>query len=312
MIIRELMAKIVVGIAPDEMFSSTVSLMREKKLSCIPVSENGKPRGIITERDVVGSFAEIMSRDGMPNMHFKDIPVSDVMTPEPVCVHETTSLYDALLLSRSRNLRHLLVVNENEMLLGLVTQTDMVNAYVKLMERQTELEAANQALHLLSHEDPLMGIGNRRAMEVELSYTEASAKRYKRTYAVALIDVDLFKQYNDHYGHQAGDEALVRIVDAVKLSMRKSDRIFRYGGEEILLLLPETSGGDALTAAERARTAVQDIQLSHEESPLGQVTISIGVASEQQERWQQLINRADRALYNAKESGRNTVCEDAL
>ncbi len=94
--------------------------------------------------------------------------------------------------------------------------------------------------------------------------------------------------------------------------MRDSDRIYRYGGEEILLLLPETSGEDALAAAERARTAVQDIQLSHEESPLGQVTVSIGVASEQQERWQELINRADRALYNAKGSGRNTVCEDAL
>jgi diguanylate cyclase (GGDEF)-like protein len=312
MVIGELMAKVAVGIAPNEMFLSVVLLMREKNRSCILVSEKGKPKGIITERDVVRFFAETILHKTTTTSHFNDVPVTDVMTHEPVCVQETTSLYDALLLSRSRNLRHLLVVDENEMLVGLVTQTDMVNAYVNLMERQTELESANQALHLLSHEDSLMKIGNRRAMEVDLNFTEASAKRYNRTYSVALIDVDFFKKFNDYYGHQAGDDALVAIACAIKSIMRKTDRLYRYGGEEILLLLPETSGENALVAAERARKAVKAIQLPHTESHLGQVTISIGVASEQKEGWKALVARADRAFYKAKKSGRNNVYEDTF
>lgn len=193
--------------------------------------------------------------------------------------------------------------------MGLVTQTDMVNAYIKLMERQTKLEIANKALRTLSYEDPLMEIGNRRAMEVDLNFTESLAKRYKKPYSVALIDVDFFKKYNDHYGHQAGDNTLVDITRAIKSSMRDTDRLYRYGGEEILLLLIETDSRDALIAAERARMAVQALQLSHSESPLGLVTVSIGVVSSQSEEWQTLVERADAALYKAKESGRNKVCE---
>lgn len=284
-------------------------MMREKSVSCIVVNDNGKPKGIITERDVVRFIADSIVHDASNNPYFNDVPVSDVMTHDPVCVLETTSLNDALLLSRSRNLRHLLIVDVNEALVGLVTQTDMVNTYIKLMERQTKLEIANKALRTLSYEDSLMEIGNRRAMEVDLDFTESLAKRYKKTYSVALIDVDFFKKYNDHYGHQAGDNALVDIARAIKSSMRDTDRLYRYGGEEILSLLTETDSRDALVAAERARMAVQALQLSHSESPLGLVTVSIGVVSSQSEEWQALIERADAALYKAKESGRNKVCE---
>ncbi len=312
MVIAELMAKNVVSVSPNEMFSTVVLLMREKNYSCILVSENEKPKGIVTERDVVRFFAKALLPEEATSPKFNDVSVNAVMTPEPVCVQETTSLYDALLLSQSRSLRHLLVVDKNEKLAGLVTQTNMVNAYVKLMERQTELESANQALHLLSHEDVLMKIGNRRAMEIDLNFTEASAKRYNRPYAAALIALDLFKKYNDHYGHQAGDDALKAIAGAIKLSMRKTDRLYRYGGEELLLLLPETCGENARVAAERTRKAVQAIQLPHAKSPLGQVTISIGVAYDHREGWQALVARADKALYKAKQSGRNKVYEEAL
>jgi len=243
------------------------------------------------------------------NSYFHDVPVSDVMTTDPVCVHESTSLYEGLLLSRNRSLRHLLVVDKNGGLVGLVTQSNMTDAYIKLLERQTELETENQALYQLAREDSLMGIGNRRAMEVELSSAEALAKRYKKTYSVALIDVDFFKNYNDHYGHQAGDDTLVAIVCAIKSSMREIDKLFRYGGEEVLLLLPETIAEYALIAAERARKAVRALQLLHSGSPLDRVTISIGIASEQGEEWRALVARADQALYKAKASGRDKVCD---
>jgi diguanylate cyclase (GGDEF)-like protein len=205
----------------------------------------------------------------------------------------------------------LLVVDDSENLVGLVTQTDMANAYVSIIARQQELEVANQTLHLLSHEDALMHIGNRRAMEVELSFTEASSKRYQKNYSVALMDIDFFKKYNDHYGHQAGDDALIAVANALKEAMRESDRLYRYGGEELLMLMAEATDDDRLTAAERAREAVEDLNIEHIACPLAKLTISIGVASSRgDEPWHSLVARADKALYQAKNSGRNRVCED--
>lgn len=302
--ISDLMTAISVGVTPDTSTASAIRLMQEKRCSCVVVSEDGYPRGIITERDVVRFF--VKSLDQCLNT---EIPIAEVMTRDPVCVRESTSLHDALLVAKSRRLRHLLVINECEQLLGLVTQTDMVNAYLLLVERQTELETENKALHMLSNEDPLMGIGNRRAMEVDLGFTEASAKRYNKDYALALIDVDWFKPYNDFYGHQMGDQVLRQLAETINASKRIADRAYRYGGEEVLLLMPETSKAEAMIAAERIRRAIAEMRIAHEQSPAGNVTISVGVAAAEQETWKELLHRSDQALYKAKQSGRNTVCE---
>jgi len=309
MLINELMTKVIGKISPHEKLSSAVSLMQKKSLSCVVISEEKKPKGIITERDIVRLYSEMMTKFSESGAQIIDPTVNDVMTIEPVCIQENTSLYDALMLAKSRKLRHFLVVDEEESLVGVMTQTDMVNAYSALMEKQDQLETENKLLHFLSYEDSLMEIGNRRAMKVELSFSEDLAKRYKQTYAVALMDVDFFKNYNDHYGHPAGDEVLTKIASTVKESMRETDRLFRYGGEEILMLLPEVRDKYALIAAERARKAVDNLKIPHIGSPLGHITISAGVASEDGENWQDLVSRADKALYRAKKSGRNNVSE---
>lgn len=309
MLVSDLMTKVVGSVAPNERLSSAVSLMEKSSLSCVIVSENKKPKGIITERDIVKLYSDALSNALKTGTPIIDPLVTDVMTIEPVCLKDNSSLYDALLLAQSRKLRHFLVVDEKENLIGVMTQTDMVNAYSALMDKQKELETENRMLQLLSYEDSLLEIGNRRAMKVELSYSEDMAKRYKKTYAVALIDVDFFKNYNDHYGHHAGDEVLSTIARTVKESMRETDRLFRYGGEEILMLLPEIRDKYALIAADRARKAVLDLKIPHEGSPLKYVTISAGVASENGENWQELVERADKALYRAKESGRNSVSQ---
>ncbi len=302
MVIGDLMTEVSAAVSPDDRLVSAITMMREKQCSCVLVSQDGHPKGILTERDVVRLFADAIDKQVLP-----DVAIRDVMTVEPVCVQRSTPLYDALVLARSRKLRHLLVVDGNELLVGLVTQTDMVDAYLHLIERQAKLESENQALHLLSNKDALMGIGNRRAMEVELAFTEASAKRYQKTYAIALMDVDFFKKYNDYYGHQMGDEALQALAVAIKGSMRDTDRVYRYGGEELLLLMPETSAIDAVIAAERSRQAAEEMRLSHSESPFAFLTISVGVASGNGESWRQLVKRADNALYQAKSAGRNRV-----
>lgn len=302
--IGDLMTRVVASVVPQIPLADAVALMCEENCSCVLVSEGGKPVGIITERDVARLFKRAFEKQQLP-----DCTVASVMTPEPVCVQVSTTLYDALQIARDKGLRHLLVVDDDDGLLGLVTQSDMVDAYIGLIERQMELEDKNKELLLLSNEDALMGIGNRRAMTVELDFTEAAARRYGKTYAVALIDVDFFKRYNDHYGHRKGDDALKALAKVVQQNMRESDRLYRYGGEELLLLMPEAGAVEAYCAAERVRAAVEALQLPHEESPFNVLTVSIGVAAEEAQSWQVLVELADKALYRAKETGRNKVSD---
>jgi diguanylate cyclase (GGDEF)-like protein len=300
--IGELMTAIDSFVRSTDRLSAVVSTMRAHKRSCALVSDDGSPLGILTERDIVRIFDECLSVTSLT-----DKAVSEVMTKDPMCLSTSMSIYDALVLARSHNVRHFPVVNEDDKVVGLVTQTDMVNAYVTLMEQKVGLEKENQELKLLLHEDALMKIGNRRAMEVELEFIEAMAKRYDKRYAIALLDVDWFKQYNDHYGHQMGDETLLAFASTIKAQMRDADRVFRYGGEELLMLMPDTLAAEAIDVAEHARLAVESMMLPHSQSRFGFLTLSVGVALGGQEPWQDLVKRADTALYQAKDSGRNKV-----
>jgi diguanylate cyclase (GGDEF)-like protein len=128
-----------------------------------------------------------------------------------------------------------------------------------------------------------------------------------------LLDADNFKSYNDCYGHQAGDEVLQEITRSLVDSIRNADSLYRYGGEELLLLLPETDLEGARTVSNRAREAVAGLRLPHRGSERGIVTISVGVAESRNEDeddecgWELVIQHADRALYLAKSDGRNCV-----
>lgn len=122
-----------------------------------------------------------------------------------------------------------------------------------------------------------------------------------------MLDIDWFKRYNDHYGHPMGDDALKAVAKAIDGTLRKGDRLYRFGGEELMLLLPDTDNKGALQAAERARQAVQDLALPHAESPLKVLTLSGGAAAGRNLEGEALIAAADEALYAAKEAGRNGV-----
>ena len=152
----------------------------------------------------------------------------------------------------------------------------------------------------LSLQDPLTGLANRRFMEIVMDRSFTRAKRYGHLLSVIMLDIDYFKKYNDTYGHSAGDQLLVDIAKIISGEMREVDVIVRYGGEEFLVMLPETEAEKAREAAERIRKAV--------ESKVG-VTVSLGVASYNKEMQtkEDLINRADMALYLAKQNGRNRV-----
>ena len=168
---------------------------------------------------------------------------------------------------------------------------------------------------MLSFQDGLTGIANRRMLDSVLEKEWASAKRNGQPLSVILIDIDYFKQYNDHYGHIQGDECLQRVAGALRdAATRPRDLLARYGGEEFVVVLPETDEAAALTVAERCRSLIFAAEIPHRSSGLGALlTVSQGIATAvptQDGRPQTLIERADRRLYLAKQRGRNCVVGD--
>ncbi len=171
---------------------------------------------------------------------------------------------------------------------------------------QYTFQAAAQALAL---EDHLLGIGNRRAFDKALLRNHSLALRHGRPYSLAIADVDHFKCYNDSYGHVAGDEALRAVSDVIRRACRSSDEIFRYGGEELALLLPDTPDDGAATVCERVRKAVEGLYLPQGKIGPG-LTISLGVAAfdgAERVSVEEILLRADKALYASKSAGRNRV-----
>lgn len=159
-------------------------------------------------------------------------------------------------------------------------------------------------LDVMAHQDALTGTANRRSMENFLDDALLQAEPF----ALLMLDVDYFKRYNDHYGHQAGDSCLVKVADIVKMSVRTSaDLVARYGGEEFVIVLPASSLDDAVRVAERIQTNLREISLPHAASEVSEmVTVSMGITlSKDGDSAYGIIARADEALYRAKQQGRN-------
>lgn len=182
-----------------------------------------------------------------------------------------------------------------------------------LLHLTEQLEAANLELQLLSSRDGLTGLANRHAGSDFLSREWLRAAREKKAFSVIMIDIDFFKLYNDSHGHLAGDECLKKVAAALRHGLqRPADLLVRYGGEEFMALLPDTSLEGALSVASTIKEAVAAVGLPHGCSAVSpHVTVSIGIASTVPSLdmpVEQLIAAADRALYRAKQEGRNRIC----
>lgn len=172
---------------------------------------------------------------------------------------------------------------------------------------QEMLREFNEALKVASTQDLLTGLPNRRLMLDRLTTEAALAERRQVLFSVALIDADYFKRINDEFGHDVGDKALISIAGALTSTLRAYDVCARWGGEEFLVLLPETLLSNALEIAERLREAVASLQLP-EPAKKGYFSVSIGVAEHREQATiEDTIKRADLALYEAKHRGRNRV-----
>jgi diguanylate cyclase (GGDEF)-like protein/PAS domain S-box-containing protein len=218
-------------------------------------------------------------------------------------------------------------------LIGLTTALTDITEHLRVQQRLAQateelaranqrLEDANRQLLRFARQDHLTELPNRRWFGEVFAAEVEHARRHGRPLSVAMVDIDHFKQYNDRYGHLAGDACLRRVADALRRSMlRAGDLASRYGGEEFALVLPDTTAEDALVVARRVIAGVEALGVEHLSSPWGRVTASAGIATLRLEPQvdptpaaadrlgAQLLGYADQALYRAKRSGRNQAAQ---
>ncbi len=188
-------------------------------------------------------------------------------------------------------------------------------AFFALREMKKQLERSNLKLKKLSMLDGLTGIANRRHFDSSLQEEYQRAKETRSPLSLILIDIDHFKLYNDSYGHQPGDDCLKQVATTIANECKKSsDLAARYGGEEFVVLLPDTNTNNAVLVAERIREKIEFLRKEHKSSSTSKhVTVSLGISTllaDGQISAEELLERADKALYNAKEDGRNQVAID--
>lgn len=188
----------------------------------------------------------------------------------------------------------------------------MVEDITPLKINQQKLEEANEKLHRLSFMDGLTDVANRRFFDEYLDREWKRAVENKTPVLLILLDIDFFKNYNDTYGHQSGDECLKQVAIALKGTLKRSvDTIARFGGEEFAVVLPNTDLEGASIMAEALRSSVETLRIPHVQSKVSEyVTISVGVATiipDLVSSPEELISAADKMLYQAKQEGRNRV-----
>lgn len=317
--VETLLAKDPRPLTASQPLGEAVARLRAAGCEFAVVVEEGRPVGSLGARDLLAAFEEhLRSRRPLPPT------VGEVMARPPTRIPAGATCEDALELLDATGESHLAVVDGEGDYVGLVDRVRLLAHRAVQLElerdllerdlaaRTRELVAANLRLQHESLRDHLLGIANRRAMSADLPQVHEMARRAGRSWGALLFDVDHFKAYNDHYGHLRADEVLRRITETLARALRRIDTLYRYGGEEILGILPETSRDGARAVAERARGEVESLSVPHAGAPLGVVTVSVGVCVASPGPawpgcWQEVLRRADDALYRAKQEGRNRV-----
>lgn len=192
-------------------------------------------------------------------------------------------------------------------MISFVVTASLVSLFAYIFAARAESQRLQ--LEALATHDPLTGVNNRRAMEHELQIAVELCKRSRAACGLVMLDLDHFKNVNDRHGHDAGDRVLIAFADLIRTSTREVDRLFRFGGEEFVLLLPGTDVAGLRSVTEKLRSKIATQLLG----PSGPVTSSLGAAALRPgEDWQAWLTRVDAALYRAKGGGRNcAVVDDA-
>ncbi|HEY5601532.1 MAG TPA: GGDEF domain-containing protein [Gammaproteobacteria bacterium] len=292
----------------------------------LPIKSNGnlasmlntKPQTIAAGKDVVLRIAGLLQTSLNVEeiiSHFSN-EISTLIAHDHVNYINEKLDINFVIGSRANHSRtYELTINESR--LGILS----ITRGKKFTDAETEqLESLICALHYplrnailyreavqAAHKDPLTGVGNRAAMTTTLRRELEKAFRHNRSLAVIMMDIDHFKKINDKYGHSIGDYALQTLVECAEKSVRISDMIFRYGGEEFVIVLPETDEPGMLRLAKRIRRRVEKLETRIQGQTIT-MTVSMGIATLQESDDEKtFIARADEALYQAKRDGRNCV-----
>jgi diguanylate cyclase (GGDEF)-like protein len=192
-----------------------------------------------------------------------------------------------------------------------LSQEKLVNAIDAALDKWTQLQQARadkEKLQRLANLDSLTGLYNRQAILSKLREVINRAKRYKEDFSLSMLDVDLFRRVNDRYGHLTGDEVLEKIATLIRQNIRNTDVAGRYGGEEFIIILPQTDLSSALVVVERIRSVIENAEMKDSAGNVFAITVSLGLSSwGPGEDAHSLVSRTDEALYKAKENGRNRV-----
>jgi len=271
----------------------------------------------VSERFVLDNPANVIGRDVAAEVKIADGEVSrrhavilwsnhdDPDAPEPRCVLEDCGSTNGTFLNNHK-IHHAKVLKDGDQ----VRVGRTVLGYFVKDERVLELD---QMLLSMALRDALTGLAKREVFFSELHREFERAKRHSRPLSLALLDIDHFKRINDDHGHLIGDEALRRVSDLIRLSMREGDLSGRYGGEEFGVVFPETEMNGALLAVERIRQAIEQTPLKMADGSEINLTISCGLATlrDGDEDKLELLDAADQCLLEAKRTGRNrTVCRN--
>jgi diguanylate cyclase (GGDEF)-like protein len=278
------------------------------------VSKSGKQVAVGSPGDCFGEMALIESRERSATLTALDETLVLEIPDEAFRRHLASnpqSLLALLKVFSDRARRDLdSLVSSNLTLQAKTEEAERTNRELREIRRQ--LEQRNKDLERLSALDTLTQIANRRRFDGVLRQEWKRAARDESPLSLVFCDIDYFKLFNDTYGHQAGDECLVRVAQTMDETLnRPADLAARYGGEEFVALLVDTEAEGARTLAERIRTRIEALRVAHQASDVGPfLTVSLGVATlvpRPGVRPEDLVDLADRALYAAKQSGRNRV-----
>ncbi len=267
-------------------------------------------------------FIPLESEDGLRYVSGADIEISHIklILRGNLLENLLNSFLSLLFIVPFIFVNHWLVLQSNKSLIAakgnIELAHDELQQYkdeleITVKERTEELEKANDQLKKLSLIDSLTNIANRRAYDESVEREVKAAKRSNNPVALLMIDIDFFKLYNDHYGHDKGDVTLCRVAESIAKSLPRSiDLVARIGGEEFVALLPDTDIRGACSVAERIQLNVKSLAIPHEYADdMKVVTVSIGYTSLKDSELNvvDLFKQADTALYKAKEAGRNRV-----
>ncbi len=195
---------------------------------------------------------------------------------------------------------------ETYVCIAIHDMTDVVASQQKL----TEINDINKTLEHMTHHDPMTAIYNRDYVEKQIEYEFTKSKRYGNLFSLILFDIDKFKTVNDTFGHIAGDEVLKNTASTIKSQLRSSDVFGRYGGEEFIILLPETNLANTAALSMRIRESIERMTTVYNNIEI-KITISLGVVQFRPDikDYLQMVHEADIALYHSKQSGRNAVTQ---